>query len=114
MRNLILIPVVIVILLAMYCGCFAGGPPLTITRSNDSVILTWPQTNGGWRLIETDGLDYCYVSNDVAHCEVYLQKLISTQLYATNGITISVVLPIDYSIKNRFYMLHTNDFPPSP
>ena len=102
MRNLIPSAVVTVILLAVYCACFAGSPQLTIKRSNDNVILTWPQTNGDWRLIETDGLDYCYVSNDVNYCEVYRKKIISTQLYATNGITISVALPIDYSITNRF------------
>jgi hypothetical protein len=114
MRSLIPIAVVTVILLAVCCACFAGSPQLTITRSNSNVILTWPQTNGDWRLIETDGLDYCYVSNGVTYCEAYRQKIISSQLYGTNGNTIFAVLPIDYSITNRFYMLRTNNFPPPP
>jgi len=114
MRNVTSISVLLVILLTVCSACFADGPQLTITRSNDNVILTWPQTNGDWRLIETDGLDHCYVSNDVVYCEVYRQKIISSQLYSTNGNTVFAVLPIDYSMTNRFYMLHTNNFPPPP
>jgi len=114
LRNIMLSTVVTVILLTVYCACLAGVPQLNITKSNDNVILTWSQTNEDWRLVETDGLDHCYVSNGVTYCEAYRQKIISSQFYSTNGNTIFVVLPIDYSITNRFYMLRTNDLSPPP
>ena len=114
MRNLTPIPGVTMMLLAVYCTCFGDNPPLSVTRSNGNVILTWPKTNESWLLVETDGLDHCYVSNGVFYCEAYRRRIISGDRYGTNGNTIFIVLPVDFSITNRFYTLQTNNFPAPP
>jgi hypothetical protein len=112
MRKTIPIIFVVVMLIAGFQMCFGDGLPLSITKSNENVILTWPQTSN-WVLVATSGLDYCYVSNDVMYCEAYLRHTISSANFRTNGTNFSVVLPLDFTM-NQFYLLQTNDFPPLP
>jgi hypothetical protein len=101
-------------LVAVCCTGFADGPRLSLTKSNENVLLTWSQTNGNWLLYEVDDLDYSYVSNGVTYRVVHPRRNIPTALYSTNGSVVSIALPVDFSLTNRFYMLHTNNLPPPP
>jgi hypothetical protein len=94
---------------------FGGGPPLSITTSNQNVIITWPQTGTNYVLLETGGFDTSFRSNDVVYMTVYREEIISSDNYRTNGTNVFVVLPVDFT-GNRFYMLKTNYFsaPPPP
>jgi len=112
MRNTILEISLVVALATGLCVCFGDCPPLSITKSNSNVILTWPQTTGNWLLIETPGLDYYYSSNGVVYGEAYRRTIIPNSNYSTNGTNISVTLPIVAT--NKFYMLRTNNPPPPP
>jgi hypothetical protein len=114
MRNTISIIFVGVTLFAGFHLCFGDGPPLSITTSNQNVILTWPLANTNWVLVETGGLDTSYVSNDVIYITPYRKRIIQSNTYLTNGDNFYVVLPIDFSTTNKFYMLRTNDLPPPP
>jgi hypothetical protein len=91
--------------------CFAGGPALSITTSNQNVIITWPQTSTNYLLIETEGFDTYYKSNNVIYETAYRHRIISSGNYRTNGSNFFVVLPVDLSV-NKFYMIQTNNFTP--
>ena len=94
-------------------GNFGSGPQLSIMASNQSVILTWPQTPTNWVLLETPALNTAsYVSNGVAYIDVQRMTIIPSANYGMNGTNYVVVLPIDYS-SNKLYMMQTN-FPPPP
>ena len=111
MRSIISIS--IVTLVAGLCVCLGDGPPLSITRTNESVVLTWPQTDGSWLLVETPGLDYSYTSNGVVYVVSHRRTVIPATSYSTNGTDLFVVLPLDLST-SKFYFLQTNNFPPPP
>jgi hypothetical protein len=124
MRKSTLIILIAVALSARFQTCFGqgngrgvnfgNGPQLSIMESNQSVILTWPQTPTNWVLLETPGLNtYSYGSNGVIYIDVQRMTLIPSANYGTNGTNYFVVLPIDYST-NKLYMMQTNNFPPPP
>jgi hypothetical protein len=111
MRKTIPIILAAVTLGAGFQMCLGDGPPLSITTSNQNVILTWPRADTNWVLVETGGLDTYFESNGVLHIEA--KKIISSNNYGTNGTNFFIVLPVDPS-GNRFYMLLTNNFPTPP
>lgn len=87
--------------------CCGDGSTLSITRSNNTVILTWPQNTNNWVLAETEGLDYSYVSNDIAYRMAYRRYLVPTNNYVTAGSNVFVVVPITSSAQ-KFFLLETN------
>jgi hypothetical protein len=98
-------------------GNFGNGPQLSIMTTNQSVILTWPQTPTNWVLLETPAvpLDASYVSNGVIYIEAQRITVYLSSDYSTNGTNYFIVLPIDYSA-NKFYRMQTNasNSPPPP
>jgi hypothetical protein len=112
-RNAFLVTVVAVALIAGFTACFGDSPTLSITKSNNNVIITWPQTASNLVLVATPGLDHVYYSsNDVVYVEIYPRTIIPASKYVTNGANISVVLPIDST--NKFFLLQTNVFVQPP
>src|ERR1051325_8551325 len=86
---------------------FGDGPRLSIIRSNENVILTWPQTGGNWHVVEMPIVgSYCYESNGDQYCEIAARRIL-TRNPNTNGTNLFVVLPLVAS-ENRFYVLQTN------
>jgi hypothetical protein len=94
-------------------GNIEKGPQLSITTTNQSVILTWRQTPTNWALLESPALDTSYVSNGVVFIKEHRRTIIPSANYGTNGTNQFVVLSIDYSA-NQFDRMQTNGFPPPP
>src|SRR5436305_830905 len=90
MHKITLAVIFSAMLLAGFGVCSGDVLPLSIIKSNDTVILTWPQTSGGWLLVETPGLDYFFVTNGVVYKHVYGRTTIPSASYSTNGANISV------------------------
>jgi hypothetical protein len=111
MRKIIPLILVIVALSAGFQMCFGDGPLLSITTSNQNVILTWPQACTNWVLVETTGLETPYESNGVIYIEA--KHIYPTNRYGINGTNFFIVLPVDLS-GSRFYILQTNIFPLPP
>jgi hypothetical protein len=82
------------------------GLPLSISRSNNFVKLTWPQITGSWTLSGTESFNY-YTSNDI----LYLPRAIvyPTFNYQTNGTNVSLIVSIGST--NLFFTMRTNSNP---
>jgi len=116
MRHLFTSTLIIIALATVTNNSVGGDPPLSITKSNDFVIFTWPATNGNWQLLQSSRLDRCHESNGVIYCEAYRVWNITGTNHNESGTNISFTLPINYT-GNHFYILQTNPFPdllPSP
>jgi hypothetical protein len=113
-RNALLFLVAAATLAAGFNACLGDSPTLSITTSNNNVIITWPaQTSSNLVLIETPGLDHVvYSSNDVIYVEVYPRKIVSRSNYLTNGSNISVTVSVDST--SKFYLLQKDNFGPPP
>ena len=70
-----------------------GAPWLTVTRTNNTVIVSWPLTAGGWVLERTNALP-----------QVSVPWPQVSPPYQTNGVNVQFTEPI--AAGNRFYRLH--------
>jgi len=108
MRNIVFTIFIAVILIAGFQMCFGDDPQLSITKSNQSVILTWPLTADTNWVLATTSLDPPFESNGVVY--ILAKHIYPSNRYSTNGTNLFIVLPVDYS-GNTFYTLLTNNFP---
>jgi hypothetical protein len=105
----------IILVVASIAGCqvcLGDGLLLSITASNQNVIITWPRTATNLVLIETTGLDTSFVSNGIVYVEAHRRHIIPSSSYLTNGEYFYTVLPIDFTVTNKLYWLGTNDVTP--
>jgi hypothetical protein len=96
--------------------CYGDPPPLSISRSNDTVRVSWQQTTNGWQLTAKGQWYYTIDSNGVVQVERTQFIHPSTNVFfQTNGSNIFVTLPIDPTVSTKFFFLEpTNSLPPFP
>ncbi len=69
-----------------------AAPHLTITRDNDTVVLSWPAPAEGWLLERSDGLTGPWTAMPPP--------------YPSTGGVISVPFTITPAVRNQFFRLH--------
>jgi hypothetical protein len=101
-------------------GSHPSGPHISITKSNENVIVTWPHTFDSWHILRLTAFGYVVsnsVSNGFTNSIIHraTTEPVSQASYLTNGTNILVILPLDST--NRFFLLRTNRnfaLPPIP
>lgn len=104
-------------LLAGFRLCYGDPPPMSISRSNDTVTVSWRQTTNAWQVFAKSGWDRDVYSNGVViYREIFETELIrpaTNVIFQTNGSNISVTMPIDHTGNQKWFFLEpTNNLPP--
>lgn len=85
--------------------CFSGDPELSITLSNQSVVLTWPKTATNWILNVTSNLrPVSYESNGIIYSEA--ERLPSPTAQGEDGTNLYAVYRVEPDV-SRFFRLQS-------
>jgi hypothetical protein len=105
MRGIVSIGLFVLMLGAGAKVCFSGDPELSITLSNQSVVLTWPKTATNWILNVTSNLRHVsYESNGIIYIEA--ERLPSPTAQGEDGTNFYAVYRVEPDV-SRFFRLQS-------